>query len=47
MAAAGRTNREIAEALFVTAKTVETHLGHVYLKLGIASRQELANALSG
>ena len=47
MAAAGRTNREIAEALFVTAKTVETHLGHVYLKLDIASRQELANALSG
>ena len=45
MAAAGRTNREIAEALFVTSKTVETHLGHVYGKLDIGSRQALPDAL--
>ncbi|MGH9157011.1 MAG: LuxR C-terminal-related transcriptional regulator [Acidimicrobiales bacterium] len=36
----GRSNREIAEALFVTPATVKTHLGHIYAKLGVASRQE-------
>jgi DNA-binding CsgD family transcriptional regulator len=46
MAAEGRTNREIAEALFVTQRTVETHLGHVYRKLGISNRSELANSLA-
>ena len=40
-AAAGASNREIAQALFVTVKTVEMHLGHAYRKLGIASRSEL------
>ena len=45
LAAEGQTNREIAQALFVTAKTVETHLGHVYAKLGITGRSELAAAL--
>lgn len=45
LAAAGQTNREIAQALFVTAKTVETHLGHAYTKLGVGSRVELATAL--
>ncbi|UJA19913.1 AAA family ATPase [Thermoleophilia bacterium SCSIO 60948] len=45
-AAAGHTNREIAEALFVTPKTVENHLGRVYSKLGITSRAELAPALT-
>jgi DNA-binding CsgD family transcriptional regulator len=45
MAADGRTNREIAEALFVTAKTVENHLGRTYAKLGIGSRTALAAAL--
>ena len=38
------TNREIAEALFITTKTVETHLRHAYDKLGISSRRELAAA---
>jgi DNA-binding CsgD family transcriptional regulator len=47
MAAAGRTNREIAQALFVTARTVEGHLTHVFQKLGIDSRAELPQALSG
>ncbi len=45
LAAAGRTNREIAEELFVTIKTVETHLGAVYRKLGIGSRDELVGVL--
>ncbi len=45
LAAAGGTNREIAQALFVTAKTVETHLGHAYTKLGISSRLDLDAAL--
>ena len=41
----GKSNREIAEALFVTVKTVEWHLKHSYGKLGISSRRELAAAL--
>ncbi len=44
-AAAGRTNREIAEELFVTPKTVENHLTRVYGKLGISSRRELSARL--
>jgi DNA-binding CsgD family transcriptional regulator len=45
LAADGMTNREIAQSLTVTAKTVETHLRHVYQKLDIARRTELAGAL--
>jgi DNA-binding CsgD family transcriptional regulator len=45
LAAAGMSNREIADALFVTVKTVEWHLKHGYGKLGIASRGELGAAL--
>jgi DNA-binding NarL/FixJ family response regulator len=44
-AAAGQTNRDIAEALFVTAKTVERHLSSAYRKLGVSSRHELADKL--
>jgi DNA-binding CsgD family transcriptional regulator len=40
--AGGRTTRETAAALFLSPKTVEYHLRHVYLKLGIKSRQELS-----
>ena len=47
MAASGMTNREIAQALFVTQKTVEFHLSHTYQKLDIDSRRELSRALSG
>jgi DNA-binding CsgD family transcriptional regulator len=45
LAAEGRSNPEIAQALFVTRKTVETHLGHVYRKLDIPGRAELRRAL--
>jgi DNA-binding NarL/FixJ family response regulator len=45
LAAQGMTNREIAQRLFVTMKTVETHLGHCYQKLDIAGRSELSSAL--
>ena len=45
LAAAGHTNREIAEQLVVTVKAVEWHLSHVYRKLGITSRVELTGAL--
>ena len=44
LAVDGLTNREIAERLFVTIKTVETHLMAVYRKLGINSRDELEDA---
>ena len=42
LAAEGSSNPEIAQALFVTRKTVETHLGRVYMKLDLRSRDELA-----
>ena len=45
LATDGLTNRQIAEHLFVTIKTVETHLMAVYRKLGIKRRDELAGAL--
>jgi DNA-binding NarL/FixJ family response regulator len=44
-AAGGRTNREIAAALFVTERTVEANLTRVYRKLGVRSRTELARRL--
>jgi DNA-binding CsgD family transcriptional regulator len=46
LAAEGRTSRAIAQDLFVTTKTVDAHLGHVYAKLGIGSRRELGAALA-
>jgi DNA-binding CsgD family transcriptional regulator len=45
--AAGRTTREAAAALFLSPKTVEYHLRHVYQRLGIHSREELAARLAG
>ena len=47
LAADGRTNRQIAQSLYVTLKTVETHLAHAYAKLGISQRSELPGALAG
>jgi DNA-binding CsgD family transcriptional regulator len=45
LAARGRTNRQIADTLFITVKAVERHLGNAYRKLGIRGRGELAGAL--
>jgi len=45
LAAEGPTNREVAQALFVTQRTVEVHLTSIYRKLGISSRSQLAGAL--
>jgi DNA-binding CsgD family transcriptional regulator len=45
MAAEGLSNREIAQQLFISLRTVETHLTHAYQKLDISSRRELADAL--
>jgi DNA-binding CsgD family transcriptional regulator len=45
MAAGGLTNREIAQALFVSAKTVEAQLSHAYAKLAIDGRSQLGAAL--
>jgi len=38
--AQGRSNRQIAEALFISAATVKTHLSHLYEKLGVSDRQQ-------
>ncbi len=46
LAAAGQSNRDVAQALFLTTKTVEMHLSRSYRKLGIASRAELATVLA-
>jgi DNA-binding CsgD family transcriptional regulator len=46
LAAEGRTNKEIAQALYVTPKTVEVHLSSSYRKLDISGRRELAGALA-
>jgi len=46
LAAKGPTNRETAQALFVTTRTVEVHLTSIYRKLGISSRSQLAAALA-
>jgi DNA-binding CsgD family transcriptional regulator len=45
MAATGMSNRDIAQALFVTVKTVEMHLGHVYQKLNLTGRAQLSGVL--
>ncbi len=45
LAAEGRSNREIAQALSVSRKTVEKHLTAVYRKLGVGARQDLPGAL--
>jgi DNA-binding CsgD family transcriptional regulator len=46
LVAEGRTNREVATALFLGERTVASHLTHIYAKLGVRSRTELARKLS-
>jgi DNA-binding NarL/FixJ family response regulator len=45
LAAGGDSNKDIAQGLYVTPKTVEVHLSNCYRKLGIRSRRELPDAL--
>ena len=46
LVAAGRTNPAIAEELYLSVKTVETHLRNVFVKLGVTSRAEVAAAFA-
>jgi len=46
LAAEGRSNRDIAQTLFLSVKTIEVHLTRAYGKLGVKSRDELAEALA-
>jgi DNA-binding NarL/FixJ family response regulator len=46
LAATGIPNKDIAQTLFVTVRTVEAHLHHAYQKLDISSRDQLADALA-
>ena len=46
LAAKGMTNREVAQELYVTEKTVESHLGAAYRKLAVRPRAELVRALT-
>ena len=47
LVASGKRNREVAAALFVSEKTVESHLARIYDKLGIRSRAALAAIIGG
>jgi DNA-binding NarL/FixJ family response regulator len=44
--AEGRSNKEVAAALFLTPRTIETKLSRIYAKLGVRSRTELAHRLA-
>jgi DNA-binding CsgD family transcriptional regulator len=45
LAARGRTNRQMGAALFVSPHTVDSHIRHIYAKLGISSRVELTRVV--
>jgi DNA-binding CsgD family transcriptional regulator len=42
LVATGASNRELADGLFISLNTVKIHLSHVFAKLGVSSRSELA-----
>ena len=44
--ASGLTNREVAGELFISIRTVTSHLDHIYTKLGISSRGDLTDYVS-
>jgi DNA-binding CsgD family transcriptional regulator len=46
LAVAGKSTREIAERLFLSSRTVENHLYHVYVKLGVKNRHSLAKVIA-
>lgn len=46
LVAEGRTNREVAAALYLTERTIESHLSRIYAKLGVRSRAELAHRMA-
>ena len=46
LVAAGNTNREIASTLYLSEKTVESHLSHIFTKLGVSSRARLTSLLA-
>jgi DNA-binding NarL/FixJ family response regulator len=46
LASEGLGNKEIAARLFVSPRTVQAHLSHVYSKLGVSSRVQLAQEAS-
>jgi DNA-binding CsgD family transcriptional regulator len=46
LVAQGLSNREVAARQYVSVKAVEYHLGHIYAKLGITSRRQLADSLT-
>jgi DNA-binding NarL/FixJ family response regulator len=45
LAADGLTNRDIGERLFLSPRTISTHLYHIFPKLGVSSRTELVRTL--
>jgi DNA-binding CsgD family transcriptional regulator/tetratricopeptide (TPR) repeat protein len=45
LVATGHTNREVAASLFMSVKTVETHMTHIFRKLGVRTRRELARTI--
>jgi DNA-binding NarL/FixJ family response regulator len=47
LVAEGKTNREVASTLYLSEKTVETHMSHILAKLDISSRAHVADKLSG
>jgi DNA-binding NarL/FixJ family response regulator len=47
MASAGLTNREIGQQLYLSHRTVGSHLYKIFPKLGVSSRSQLAEALQG